>query len=120
MEYTSSVFEATHTGPFADEMHGHLWNVRIYWPALPIQDARWMNVRLESVLNRWDHHVLDGLVEPTNYGIAKAISDEMPDVVRVDVWREGRVPCGAIYEKGSRLERASSNGSDQENDGGVR
>ncbi len=98
LEWTEDSFDATHLGPFGDEYHGHTWFVRIWWPAEPLVDVRWMQARLATTLNPWDHHALDGLIDPpTNYGVALAISKAMPDVVRVDVWRKGRVPCGARW-----------------------
>lgn len=97
LEFTSSSFDASHRGQFADELHGHTWHVRIFWPAEPIIDARLMLQRLNACLSQWDHCILDGKVTPTNYGVAKAVGARIAGLSMVEVWREGRVPCGARW-----------------------
>lgn len=99
LEWTSASFEASHRGPFAKAIHGHLWHVRICWPAEPEIDAGLMHQRLKVCLTRWDHMMLDDLVTPTNYGIAKAVGGLIKGVVRVEVWRDGNVPSGASWNR---------------------
>lgn len=97
VEWTEASFEAAHHGPFGDQIHGHTWHVRIFWPSLPQVDARWMLAKLSATIEAWDHTLLDDKVTPTNYGVAVAIGDAMPDVTQVEVWRGGRQPCGARF-----------------------
>lgn len=94
-DFTETVFDAAHKGAFADEVHGHTWHVRIYWPAEPCCDARDMHARLNDVVAAWDHTLLDGKVEPTNYGVCKAVAERISGLSMVEVWRGGKVPCGA-------------------------
>lgn len=95
LDFTETTFDAAHKGEFADQVHGHTWHVRIYWPAEPCCDARDMHDRLTDVLAEWDHTLLDGKVEPTNYGVCKAVAERIPGLSKVRVWRGGKVPCGA-------------------------
>jgi len=96
--FTSSSFDASHRGQFADEVHGHTWFVEIGWETVGGGiDAREMHRRLNECLDQWDHKVLDGLVEPTNEGVALAISEQIAGLSEVTVWRKGRVPCGAHW-----------------------
>lgn len=68
--------------------------------AEPTRDAALMRQRLDACLSQWDHCTLDGKVDPpTNYGVAKAIGERVQHVVRVEVWREGRLDCGAIWNR---------------------
>lgn len=98
-EYVTSSFDASHKGQFGQHVHGHTWWVRVHWAAEPVRDARLMLQRLNACLSQWDHCTLDGKVTPTNYGVAKAVGERMAHVVRVEVWREGRVPCGAVWNR---------------------
>lgn len=98
MDWTQSSFDAAHKGEYADQVHGHTWFVKIEWPANPPKDARFMKARLDQYLEAaFDHRLLDDVIDdPTNYGVAKAILQLMgDDIKRIDVWREGRCPCGA-------------------------
>lgn len=108
MEWADATFDASHIGKYADQMHGHTWFVRAFWPAEPETDARTVRAQLVSVLDQWDHTVLDGKVDPTNYGVAKAVAERIQIVTAVAVWRGGRVPCGAIYRKDGSDDLASN------------
>lgn len=94
-DFTETVFSASHRGDFAEELHGHTFYVRVYWPAEPCRDAREVHAALVRVLDAFDHSTLDGKVEPTNYGVCKAIASRLTGLSKVEVWRDGRVPCGA-------------------------
>jgi 6-pyruvoyl-tetrahydropterin synthase len=96
LDFTDSSFDAAHKGEYAEQVHGHTWFVRVFWPASPPKDARFMNARLRQYLEAaFDHRLLDDVCEPTNYGVAKAIAQLMgDDIKRIDVWRKGAVPCG--------------------------
>lgn len=94
---TTACFEASHCGEYADEIHGHLWWVRIYWLGEPRVNVETMNERLVSCLNQWDHKLLDGLVDPTNEGVAEAVAKQIAGLSQVKVWREGRLHCGARW-----------------------
>lgn len=98
-EWVVSSFDASHRGEFAANFHGHTWWVRAHWPAEPTRDARLMLQRLNACLSQWDHCALDDKVTPTNHGVAKAIGQRVAHLVRVEVWREGRVECGATWNK---------------------
>ena len=97
LDFTDSSFDAAHKGEYAEQVHGHTWFVRVFWPAHPPKDARFMHARLRQYLEAaFDHRLLDDVCEPTNYGVAKAIAQLMgDDIKRIVVWREGGVPCGA-------------------------
>lgn len=95
LDYTDAVFDAAHKGEYADEFHGHTWNVRVFWMAIDRIDARLINAKLKDVLSEWDHKTLDGKVDPTNYGVALAVLEKINEIVKVKVWRGGVVPCGA-------------------------
>lgn len=100
VEWAESTFDAIHTGPFGEALHGHTWFVRIYWPAQPLKDARWMLAQLETVLaQNFDHTSIDWLGHPSNYDVAKAIGERLTEVSAVEVWRGGRVPCGARWTR---------------------
>lgn len=100
VEWVESSFDAIHTGPFGEAVHGHTWFVRICWPAKPTKDARWMLAQLESVLHsKFDHASIDWLGRPTNYDVARSIGESLSEVTLVEVWRGGRVPCGARWAR---------------------
>lgn len=121
VSFTSSSFDASHRGQFADEIHGHTWFVEIGWTG-ELVDARIMNRRLNDCLDQWDHKMLDGLVEPTNEGVALAISQQIAGLSEVTVWRKGRVPCGAHWinqkERGQPNARAHRQEMETDRDGG--
>ncbi len=99
-DWTWSSFDAAHKGEYAEQLHGHTWFVKVYWPAHPPKDARFMHERLNQYLEAaFDHRCLDDVIDdPTNYGVAKAVAQLMgDDVKKIEVWREGRVPCGATW-----------------------
>lgn len=96
-EFCTSSFDASHKGDFSAVLHGHTWWVSIYWPGEPVIDANLMLQRLNACLSQWDHCVLDGKVTPTNAGVALAVSQRIPGLVKVIVWRDGRVKCGAEW-----------------------
>lgn len=95
--FTTACFEASHRGEYANEVHGHLWFVSIGWPGEPQINVCTMNKRLTACLDQWDHKMLDGLVEPTNEGIAAAIRKQIAGLSEVEVWRGGRVPSRARW-----------------------
>ncbi|MGN6063802.1 6-carboxytetrahydropterin synthase [Brevundimonas diminuta] len=95
LDFTETTFDAAHKGEFADQVHGHTWHVRIYWPAEACCDARYMHDRLTGVVSEWDHTLLDGKVEPNNYGVCKAVAERISGLSKIRVWRGGKVPCGA-------------------------
>lgn len=100
-DFTETTFDAAHKGEFAEQVHGHTWNVRIWWPASPPKDARFMHARLRQYLEAaFDHRLLDDVIDdPTNYGVAKAIAQLMgSDIKVIEVWRGGAVPCGVRLE----------------------
>ena len=101
LDFTEASFDAAHKGEYADQVHGHTWFVRIFWPAEPPKDARFMHARLRQYLEAaFDHRMLDDVIpDPTNYGVAKALSGLMGDDIKIiEVWRAGSVPCGARIE----------------------
>lgn len=100
VEWIDATFDAVHTGPFGEPLHGHTWFVRGFWPARPMVDARWMQAQLETVLaQEFDHTSIDWLGRPSNYDVAKAIGERVPAFCSVEVWRGGRVPCGARWRR---------------------
>lgn len=99
VDFADVVFDAAHKGDFANRIHGHTWNVRGYWPAHPVKDAREVHSDLNAAVEPWDHSALDGQVEPTNAGVARAVLEKLPYLVAVKVWRGGKVPCGAYVER---------------------
>jgi 6-pyruvoyl-tetrahydropterin synthase len=102
LDYTESSFDAAHKGEYAQQIHGHTWFVRIFWPASPPKDARFMHSRLRQYLEAaFDHRMLDDVIEdPTNIGVARAIWQLMgDDLQRIQVWRGGACPCGATIER---------------------
>ncbi len=121
VSFTSSSFDASHRGQFADEVHGHTWFVEIGWTG-ELVDARIMHRRLNDCLDQWDHKMLDGLVEPTSEGVARAISEQIAGLSEVTVWRKGRVPCGAHWfnqkERGQPNARAHRQEMETDRDGG--
>jgi 6-pyruvoyl-tetrahydropterin synthase len=85
-----------------NRFHGHTWFVRIYWPSSPPKDARFMQARLKQYLEAaFDHRMLDDVIDdPTNIGVARAIWQLMgDDLKRIQVWRSGNCPCGALIER---------------------
>ncbi len=94
--FVRSSFDASHKGPFADQIHGHTWFVEIGWQG-DLINAWSMRAQLENCLAEWDHKMLDGRVEPTNEGVAQAIADKIAGLSEVTVWREGRLQCGARW-----------------------
>jgi len=103
--FVSSSFDASHQGPFADQVHGHTWFVEIGWQG-DLVNAWSMRAQLENCLAQWDHKMLDGRVEPTNEGVAQAIADQIAGLSEVTVWREGRLRCGARWinsKKGAEI-----------------
>lgn len=102
LDWTETTFDAAHKGEYAEQIHGHTWHVRVWWPAFPPKDARFMHARLRQYLEAaFDHRLLDDIIPvPTNYGVAKALSQLMgDDIHRIDVWRGGSVPCGARWTR---------------------
>lgn len=98
MDCTQSSFDAAHKGEYADQVHGHTWFVSIEWPCALRKNVIFMKARLDQYLEAaFDHRLLDDVIDdPTNYGVAKAILQLMgDDIKRIDVWREGKVPCRA-------------------------
>lgn len=97
LDFTDGSFDAAHKGEYAEQFHGHTWFVRIFWPAHPPKDARFMHARLRQYLEAaLDHRMLDDVTDdPTNHGVAKIIAQLMgDDIKKVVVWRKGAVPCG--------------------------
>jgi 6-pyruvoyl-tetrahydropterin synthase len=102
LDYTEASFDAAHKGEYAEQVHGHTWFVRIYWPSSPPKDARFMQARLKQYLEAaFDHRMLDDVIDdPTNIGVARAIWQLMgDDLKRIQVWRSGNCPCGALIER---------------------
>src|SRR5262245_37702047 len=95
-DFTEAAFCANHNDVLTRELHGHTWRVRIYWHVQPFRDARILHAWLTGVLGRWDCKSLEesGIAPATNYGVAKTIAQLGPELTRVIVWRDGRVPCG--------------------------
>jgi 6-pyruvoyl-tetrahydropterin synthase len=123
--FTSSSFDASHRGPFANEIHGHTWFVEIGWkgPAHgPRVNAIEMKAKLDACLDQWDHKVLDDIIEPTNEGVAQAVGEQIAGLSEVTVWRKGRVPCRARWinnnERGQTNARAHRQEMETDRDGG--
>lgn len=95
-DWTEASFDAAHKGQYADEVHGHTWNVRAYWPAEHRRDALEVHRDLVSLLrDRLCHRMLDGICEPTNVGVGRFVLGHLPVATTVEVWRVGPCPCGA-------------------------
>lgn len=125
VSFTSSSFDASHRGQFADEIHGHTWFVEIGWTGDvhgPRINAVEMKAKLDACLDQWDHKILDCLIEPTNEGVALAISEQIAGLSEVTVWRKGRVPCRARWfnqkERGPSNARAHRQEMETDRDGG--
>lgn len=99
-DFTETTFDAAHKGEYAEQVHGHTWHVRVFWPADPPRDARFMHAQLRQYIEAaFEHRLLDDICTPTNYGVAKALARLMGEQIKIiEVWRGGMMPCGARIE----------------------
>ena len=49
---------ASHRDPTTGQLHGHTWEVTVWWPGKPYRDARVLQEKLRVILGAWDHTVL--------------------------------------------------------------
>lgn len=80
-------FSATHRDPVRQELHGHSYEVMVYWPAEPARDSMVLQEMVKEVLKAgFDHKTLPDHLSRAE-DIARAIGGLLTDVVRVDVSR---------------------------------
>jgi 6-pyruvoyl-tetrahydropterin synthase len=79
-------FSASHRDPIRNELHGHSYEVMVYWPAQPPRDAMVLQWTLRDVLKGFDHKTLPDTMTRAE-DIAHAIGSLIDGCVRVDVSR---------------------------------
>lgn len=80
-------FSASHHDPVRQELHGHSYEVMVYWPAEPPRDALVLQEMVKEVVKAgFDHKTLpDDMTRAED--IARAIGRLLIGVVRVDIKR---------------------------------
>ncbi len=86
-------FSASHFDPIRKELHGHSYEVTVYWPSEPPRDAMVLQWTLREVLKGFDHKTLPDTMTRAE-DIAKAIGSLIDGCVRVDISRPAeRLRC---------------------------
>lgn len=80
-------FSASHRDPVRQEVHGHSYEVMVYWPATPARDAMVLQEMVKEVVKaRYDHKTLPDEISRAE-DIAREIGSLLIGVVRVDIAR---------------------------------
>lgn len=87
-------FCAAHRDPISGQLHGHTWEVVVWWPGEPHRDARVLQETLKGVLIGFDHKELPDQWA-SGEAIAEAIGHLINGCVGVDVSR----PAERIYAR---------------------
>jgi 6-pyruvoyl-tetrahydropterin synthase len=87
-------FSASHRDPVRNELHGHSYEVMVYWPAVPPRDALVLQEMVKAVLvHGFDHKTLPDEITRAEQ-LARQIGGLLPDAVRVDISRPSeRLAC---------------------------
>lgn len=90
-------FSASHRDPVRQELHGHSYEVMVYWPADPPRDAMVLQEMVKEVVKaRYDHKTLPDDITRAEQ-IAREIGSLLTGVVRVDISRPSERLCCEVW-----------------------